>query len=594
MCALFVFACSQHGKFSSSTEGNSSSGLWKFRNEPVENNLANSGQNKTREEAERRGKKFAIATQGEGATQAAAKMIELGGNGADAATAATFAISVERPQSTGIGGGGFLLYFKKGMKAPIALDFREIAPSTAHEKMYQDEKGEIILDKSLTGAYAVAIPGLVAGILQFHRRYGKLPLTDVLAPAIHMAKNGIKIYPELAEAIVEEADRLKKFPASQSLFFHQDGTPLKVGDILKQPDLAKTLEAIQQKGVAGFYGGRVATAIVETMRKYGNKVTKADLQKYLVKERKPVAMSLQDYQVYSMAPPSSGGTHIAQILGVSQKGLRASKGPMHDQNVHLTASAMQMAFYDRARYMGDPDYVKVPVAQLIGPNYVNFLEQQFLPERARKAGEFQSWPEVEKMATKPESSETTHFSILTSDGEAVASTQTINGHFGSAITVPGTGIVLNNEMDDFAAKVGASNLFGAIGGTNNLPVAGKRPLSSMSPTLVFGKEGPIMAVGTPSGTRILTCVAQTLLNRYIYGLDLFNSLSTVRFHQQWQPDKLFVEHPGFPPETTARLQKLGYDVELKDLGCRIQAVENSDGTLIAVTDPRGEGAAFAQ
>jgi len=546
-----------------------------------------------RGKVERSGQKYGIATQGSGATQAARKMFELGGNAADAATAATFAISVERPQSTGLGGGGFLLYYHPSLKnGPVAFDFREMAPARSHEKMFLDAKGEVVPDKSLVGIHAVGVPGLVSGIVKFHRRFGNLPLAVVIAPAIAMAEEGIMVYPELAEAIEEEAEHLLMFPASKEIFL-PGGIGLKVGQLLKQRDLAMTLRAISAKGEAGFYSGSVGHKIAAYSKKLGWPITLDDLRRYLVKERTPVSTRFGDYTLYSMAPPSSGGTHIAQIIGMSHGLLRPEKGPMWEQNIHVVASAMQTAFFDRARYLGDPDFVKVPVATLIGPKYLQDLQGRIKLDKARKGDDFAGWPDAFHFEGPKESDQTTHFSILTKDGEAVVSTQTINGHFGSAIVVPGTGVVLNNEMDDFATKVGASNLFGAIGGENNLPEAKKRPLSSMSPTLVFKNSLPVLALGTPSGTRILTCVAQTVINRLIYGLDLYDSVALLRYHQQWMPDKLFVEERGFPKNQHEALTALGHVIETKDIGCRIQAVELNEKKINAVSDPRGEGSSYA-
>ncbi|MBI2518934.1 MAG: gamma-glutamyltransferase [Bdellovibrio sp.] len=550
-----------------------------------------------RTKVERSGQKYGVATQGSGATEASRRMFELGGNAADAATAASFAISVERPQSTGLGGGGFLLYYHPSFKkGPVAFDFREMAPAKSHAKMFLDDKGEVIPDKSLTGIHSVGVPGLVSGIIKFHRRFGVLPLSVVMAPAIAMAENGISVYPELAEAIESEAERLLKFPASKEIFL-PGGQGLKVGQILIQKDLANTLRDISEKGEAGFYSGSVGRKIAKYSKSLGQQISLNDLQSYLVKERVPVSAQFGDYTLYSMAPPSSGGVHIAQIIGMSHGLLRPEKGPMDEHNIHVVASAMQMAFYDRARYLGDPDFVKVPLDTLISQNYLQDLQGRIKGDVARKGDDFAVWPDAFHFKGPKESDQTTHFSILTKDGEAVVSTQTINGHFGSAIVVPGTGVVLNNEMDDFATKVGASNLFGAIGGENNLPAAKKRPLSSMSPTLVFKKNRPILALGTPSGTRILTCVAQTVINRLIYGMDLYDSVALLRYHQQWMPDKLFVEARGLPDRQHQALTAMGHIIETKDIGCRIQAVEligdMNDRKINAVSDPRGEGSSYA-
>lgn len=543
----------------------------------------------TRAGHEASGQKWAIATQGEGASSAGAKMFALGGNAVDAAVAISFAISVERPQSTGIGGGGFLLLHVPGMEEPIAFDFREKAPARANKNMYLDSKGNVIENKSLDGIFAVGVPGLVAGVLEIHKRYGLLELSEVLAPAIALAEKGFKIYPELEEAIIDRAPVLSQYKDSKKIFLNTDGSPRKAGEILIQADLAKTLKEIAKRGHDGFYRGWVAEAIINEHRRNKGLMTKQDLIGYDVKVRKPVHGTYDGNDVYSMSPPSSGGTHVIQILNTVERDNLRRYGVQDARSVHLIASAMQQAFADRATHLGDADFVKVPVSELTSKEYAQKIRVKIPEERALKRSEVKA-----SNFEFSEHDETTHFTVMDEQGIVVASTQTINGWFGSGVVAQGTGIVLNNEMDDFATKAGAANLFGAIGGEKNLVAPGKRPLSSMSPTIVLRYGKPILALGTPSGTRILTCVAQTLLNRLEFRLPLWESVAALRYHQQWAPDQLRFEEVAIPSKLEAKLSDMGHELVKQDLGCKIQAIEKDGLNLRAVSDPRGEGRALAQ
>lgn len=534
---------------------------------------------------EARSRKFMITSQGEASTQAGAEMFRQGGNAIDAAVAVSFAISVERPQSTGIGGGGFMLVHFAKTKETIALDFREKAPLAASRNMYLDKKGDTLPKLSLDGALSVGVPGLVAGLKEAHRKYGKLPWSKVIAPAIRLAEEGITVYPHLEKAIKHREAVLRQFPDSRKLFFRPDGTPLQVGDQLKQPDLAKTLRTIQARGKDGFYQGWVARAIVQSQEKHGGLITLKDLATYNVKVREPLRADYNGYQVVSMPPPSSGGVHVLQILNILENVDLKSLGPFSPQAIHYTASAMQQAFADRATYLGDSDFVEVPVKELISQEYANHLFKQINSELAR--------PSSEVKAGNPklpyESDETTHFTVMDAKGNTVSSTQTINYYFGSGVVAEGTGIVLNDEMDDFSAKPGALNVFGAVGSDKNAIEPNKRPLSSMSPTIVFEKDKPILALGTPSGTRIITCVASTLLNYLTYDMPLFDAVASLRYHHQWIPDEIRVDAPGFPDRLDDALRERGFHVHTKPLSCRINAIATHGSELHGVADPRGEG-----
>ena len=530
-----------------------------------------------------RGTRYVMATQGRASGWAGQRMYRQGGNAIDAAVAISFALSVERPQSTGIGGGGFLLLRRPGSDRPEAWDFREKAPFKSHPRMFLDKKGNVMEGKSREGVLSVGVPGLVAGLVEVHARYGRLPLAKVLAPAIELAERGFSVYPELAKALKSKQETLKKFPATQKIFF-KEGRTLRRGDVLVQKDLAGVLRSIAQKGRRGFYGGAVARAIVGEIRRHKGLITIKDLEAYNVKKRVPVRGNYKGRDIFSMSPPSSGGIHLIQILNIAERFDLKRYGPHHPQSVHRVGSAMQQAFADRSEYLGDADFVSVPVSQLISKRYASRVAAKISKGGARKRVQVSPGAGFAK-----EPDQTTHFSLMDSQGWAVSSTQTINGYFGSGVVVPGTGIVLNNEMDDFAAKVGADNLFMAIGSEKNLPAPEKRPLSSMSPTIVMKGGKPLMALGSPSGTRIITCVAQTLLNYFEYGLSLKDSVAAVRYHHQWFPDEIRIDDVGFPRSTEKALEGMGYTLRRRNLGCRVQAVVREGDRLVGVSDIRGWG-----
>ena len=534
------------------------------------------------------GDNFVIATQGEAASRAGALMFERGGNTVDAAVAVSFAISVERQESTGIGGGGFILIYDARSLQTFAVDFRERAPLKADEKLFLDKNGKIIDGKSTEGIFSAAVPGTVAGLVEVHKRFGKLPLNEVMTPAIELAGKGFKINEHLANAIDAKKDLLQQYPSSAKIFLHNDGSPKKAGEILVQNDLARTLDLISKKGGDGFYKGTIAKAIIAEGKKLGGLITEKDLNNYKVVWRKPVSGFYLGYKVVSMPPPSSGGVHVIEILNILEEKKVRGK-PYSTENIHTTAAAMQRAFADRAKYLGDTDFVKVPIETLIDKNYAKKIANEITP-KARPSSELQ-----EVSLKGHESNQTTHFSIMDKEGNVVTSTQTINGWLGSGVVVPGTGIILNNEMDDFAASIGASNMFGAIGGSNNLIAPGKRPLSSMSPTIVFDKGNrPFFSLGSPSGTRIITCVTLVIQNKLAYNLTYKDAVAALRYHHQWMPDTIFVEPPYLNTKVEKSLIDKGYNITEKPLGCDIQLVAREGTHLIAVADPRGVGKAIGK
>lgn len=536
-----------------------------------------------------RGTRAIISTQGVAATDAARQMLERGGSVIDAAVAASFAISVERPHSTGIGGGGFLLFREARTGRSFAVDFRERAPRAAREKMFIDSapgpsRGEVIPKLSLDGALASGVPGLVAGLLEIHRKWGRLPLATVMAPAIRLARQGLVVYPALAQALEDRKSVLSKYPATRAIFLKPDGSPYITGERLIQKDLAQTLERIAREGSRAFYRGRISQAIVAESRRLGGILSERDLREYPVKWRAPVRGSFKGFEILSMPPPSSGGTHVIEVLNILEKDDLKSKGVLSTQSIHLVASALQLAFADRAKYMGDPDFVPVPTSRLLSKDHAARLRAFIDPKKARPSAQIPS---------QHESNETTHFSILDAEGNAVSSTQTINGWMGSGVVVPGTGILLNNEMDDFSAKPGAANLFGAVGGSANAIAPGKTPLSSMSPTIVLKDGRPMLVVGAPGGTRIISCVVQSILNYLEFGLPLGEAITIPRFHHQWLPDQLSIDAPGPAPEVQAELTRMGHALKVGPdaVHCRVMAVAREGDSLVGASDPRDAGTA---
>lgn len=543
-----------------------------------------------RRTTEASGKEYAISTQGKASTQAAEQMYQAGGNMIDAAVAASFTIAVERPHSTGISGGGFLLFRDAKTKKIHAVDFRERAPLKATEGMFLGSNGKAVPRKSIYGPLSVAVPGMVAGLYEIHQKFGKLPWEKVLQPAIQLAEQGFPVYPSLHGAMLNERKNLAEDPAARKIFLDPKMQAWPEGKILIQKDLAATLRKIAKEGKKGFYEGSVGARIVNYMNKNHGLISKQDFAEYKVIWRTPVEGEFKGYKIFSMPPPSSGGIHVIQFLNFLENDNLAKAGPLSKQAIHLEAAALQSAFTDRAQYLGDPDFWKVPVKGLTSKEYSRKRRSEVNLDKARTASEI--------MYGDPEpyeSTETTHLSIMDKDGNAVATTQTINGYFGAGVVVPETGIVLNNEMDDFSAQVGAQNLFGAVGGKANAIVPKKTPLSSMSPTIVMKNDIPVMSLGAPGGTRIISCVAQTIFNHLEFQLPLFDSVAMIRLHHQWKPDVLTIDPPGPDYDTRLALEQMGYNVEIESVPCYTMAISRDvNGLMTAVSDPRDSGMSLAK
>lgn len=536
------------------------------------------------------GKKFVVAAQGKVAAQAAKEMFEAGGNIIDAAVAASFVISVERPHSTGLGGGGFLLYREAATGKTYAIDFRERAPARATRDMYLDKNGEVIPSLSTKGIRSVAVPGLVAGLVESHQKFGKLSLSRVVEPAARLAEEGLEVYPGLAKALVSERENLARFPSSKEIFLKPDGAPYAVGEKIAQKNLARTIRLIGREGRTAFYQGPIAKEILAESKQRNGLLQQKDFDQYKVRWKEPLHGNYKGFDLYSMPPPSSGGLHVIEILNILERDPLRELGFLSAESVHRTASAMQLAFADRAEYLGDPDFVQVPVTSLLHKSYAARLRAK-IKDRALPSNEIRPG-----LKSRDESFETTHFSIMDEAGNVVSSTQTINLYFGSALVAGNTGILLNDEMDDFSAKPGVANAFGAIGGDANAIAPGKAPLSSMSPTIVVQKGIPVMAVGAPGGTRIITCVAQTILNYLEYKLPIYEAVAAPRFHHQWQPDRIDFDAPGPGKKVLEALRAKGHQVKVEEeaVPCRVEAVVREGDLFRGAADPRDLGAVIGR
>lgn len=519
-----------------------------------------------------------VATENELASQVGLQILQAGGNAVDAAVAIGFALAVVLPNAGNIGGGGFMMYHDTASKNEVALDFREVAPAGAHRDLYLDEQGNVIDGKSLFTHYAVGVPGTVAGLEHALKKWGSLSLKQVMQPAIDLAENGFTVSETLAKVLTNSADNMGQWPATTAIFW-RNGAPLKAGDKLVQKDLANSLKLIAQQGSYAFYKGEIAKKIVSEMQAYPGAITMADLANYQAIERQPIRGTYRGYDIVTMPPPSSGGPHLVQILNILERWPMGEWGHNSAQSVHHMAESMKLAYADRAEYLGDPDFVEVPVAGLISKHYADNLAQRInataTPAQYIKPGNPLPY----------ESDQTTHYSVMDKAGNAVAVTYTLNTNFGSGIVAGKTGILLNNEMDDFSAKPGVANAYGLVGGEANSVAAGKRPLSSMTPTLVLKDGEPVLITGSPGGARIITTVLQTVMNTIDYGMNPAESASALRIHHQWTPDELRVEQ-GFNIDTKRLLEQKGHTVNTKASMGRTQTIQRDGDTLWGYSDPR--------
>lgn len=519
------------------------------------------------------------------ASEIGLSILKQGGNAIDAAVATTLAISVAEPFSAGIGGGGFLMFYQAQKNETKALDFRERAPLKATQNMYLDAQGKVRPNSSINGYLAVATPGTIAGLYEAHRQYGKLPWKTVVAPSVNLAQSGFPVSHRFTEATTS-----RKFQnaEAQKIFTHQ-GKPYQPGEIFKQPDLAATLSAIAVDPNS-FYQGKIANAIVNDMRVNKGLITLEDLKQYRPIWRAPVCGDFRQARVCSMPPPSSGGVHLIQMLNLVSDTDLKTMGWRNPDSLHLLAESMRIAYADRATYLGDPDFVKVPVSALISPAYAKLRRSEINPKKAAPSVKPGDSAVLQKLSK--ESTETSHLTVVDRDRNAVSLTFTINLGFGAGIVAKGTGIVLNNEMDDFAIAPNTPNAFGLVGGQANAIAPRKTPLSSMTPTIITENGKLRMAVGAPGGSTIITTVLQSILNVLVYEMDVRQAISAPRIHHQWQPDRLNVEQRGLDPLTISDLQRRGHQIYQRgNWGNANAIVVRPDGGLEGAADPRGEGTA---
>ncbi len=506
-------------------------------------------------------------------------ILKKGGNAVDAAVAMQFALAVVYPDAGNIGGGGFMVYRSAAGKL-ATLDFREKAPGNASRDMYLDSAGNAITEKSIFGHLAAGVPGSVDGMVKAHARFGKLSWAEVVQPALDLAKNGFPITENQAEEFAEMQEQLKKYNPGKAYFIKDKWAK---GDSWIQNDLAKTLELIRDKGREGFYAGQVADQIVAEMLAGGGLISKEDLKNYQAQWRQPLVGNYKHYKIITMPPPSSGGIALVQLLNSVEKYPLKRYGFNSDSSMQVMIEAERRVYADRATHLGDPDFYKVPQKYLINPIYSKQRMSNFNWERATLSSD------IKAGLVPKESEETTHFSIVDREGNAVAITTTLNGGFGSMVFVKGAGFLLNNEMDDFSVKAGTPNMFGLLGGEANAIQPGKRMLSSMTPTILEKNGDLFMVVGTPGGSTIITSVFQTILNTIEFDMGIQSAVNAKRFHHQWLPDEVVVEKGGMDSLVRTKLEKKGYTFrERKAIG-RVDAILKTQwGYYEGGADPRGD------
>jgi gamma-glutamyltranspeptidase / glutathione hydrolase len=533
-----------------------------------------------------RAKRGIVASTSEMASQVGVDVLKRGGNAVDAAIAVAFALAVTYPAAGNLGGGGFMMIRMRNGKT-VAIDYREMAPAAAHRNVYLDKDGNLIKGEgsSTVGYRASGVPGTVAGMELALKRYGsgKLTWSQLLEPARRLAAQGFPMGHILARSL-QGNDYLEKYPETRKIFL-RNGNFYNEGDIFRQPELAATLSRIQRSGPKEFYQGQTARLIVEDMKRHNGLITMEDMRAYVAKEREPLRGSYRGYEILSMPPPSSGGAVLLEMLNILEGFDLAKHDWASSDRHHLTVEAMRRAFADRAEYMGDADFVKVPVAGLIDKAYAEQLRKTIRTDRASSSEEVSAG-----RPTGHESEETTHFTVVDAQGNAVANTYTLNDSFGSGVVARGTGIVLNNEMDDFAAKPGTPNLYGLIQGERNAVAPGKRPLSAMTPTFVLRKDGSLwFTIGTPGGPTIINTVLQVITNIIDYNMNIQQAIDAPRIHHQWLPDEVVWEPYGLSGDTQLALSNRRHKLVTRPryMGdAQGIMIEEKTGVRLGATDPR--------
>ncbi len=526
--------------------------------------------------------KSAVVSDSALASEAGTKVMAEGGNAVDAAIATAFALAVTFPEAGNIGGGGFMLVRMADGRA-VAIDYREVAPKSASRDMYLDAGGNVVPGMSTFGRKAAGVPGTVAGMWEAHSMYGKLPWKRLVQPAIDLAGKGFPLSESRANEFRQEAARFKVFPDSYEIF-NRKGNFFREGEVWKQPDLAKTLIRIRDQGREGFYGGETARLIDADSKKNNGHIYLSDLAGYKVAVREPVRGSYRGHNILTMPPPSSGGAVLIEMLNMMEHFDVAAAQPHSAAVLHPMVEAMKRAFADRSAHMGDPDFVRVPIRELTAKSYGLKLWEMINPQKATPSSEI-------KAGVFPiqEGEHTTHFSVVDGDGNCVSNTYTLNTSYGAHVVAEGTGILLNNEMDDFTSKVGVPNVFGLIQGEANAIAPGKRPLSSMTPTIVLKEGKPFLVVGSPGGPTIINTVFQTILNVVDHKMTVQEAVAAPRIHHQWLPDEIRWEPRGLNPDTRAKMEAMGHKFAARPArmgSCHAILLDPASGKRHAGVDPR--------
>ena len=526
-----------------------------------------------------------VVAQEERAARIGIEFLDRGGNAVDAAVAVGFAMAVTYPRAGNIGGGGFMVIHLARDNRDLAIDYRETAPAAASETMFLDTQGNADPEKSRDSALSVGVPGTVAGLALAHAKYGsgKFTLAELIAPAIDLAEKGFQVEDDLADSLPQARERLKRWPATTAIFFNGD-QPLREGERLIQLDLADTLRAIAKDGPDAFYRGRTAAQIAGAVVKAGGIMSKDDLANYHPIERAVVRGSYRGYDIISAPPPSSGGVHLIEMLNILEGYDLATLS--REESLHDMIEAMKRAYADRAVFMGDPNSVKIPVDGLTSKAYAKSLRANIGP-RSTPSADIRPGT-----AAEFEGRNTTHFSVIDRDGNAVSNTYTLNFSYGLGLVAEGTGVLLNNELDDFTSKPGTANAYGLVGYNANLPGPGKRPLSSMTPTIVMKDGKPFLITGSPGGSRIISAVLQVIVNAIDFKMPIGQAVSAPRLHQQWQPEDVYVE-PGFAPDVLEALEKRGHKIVATPPHTSTNSIEVTAEDYVGAADRRTRGSLAA-
>ena len=521
-----------------------------------------------------------VVSQRKVASEVGAEILRQGGNAIDAAVATALTLAVVLPRAGNLGGGGFMLIYSNELQKTIAIDYREMAPAKASRDMFLDNKGNYDRKKAQFSLLSAGVPGTVAGLYYALEKYGTLSWNEVLDPAINLAENGFKVPHDLSSVLTNYKNRLTANQATAEAYYKKNKVPYKVGEVMKLPDLAWSLKELKQYGPSAFYQGEIAKKIVAEMERNGGLITLKDLGNYKVKERVPIKGTYKGYEIVSMPPSSSGGVHLIQMLNMLEPFSLNEMGFGSAETIHLLSEVMKRAYSDRSKYLGDTDFVEVPLKGLTSKTYAKNLLKEISLSKVTSSKDISHGNPLPY-----ESPDTTHFSVMDDRGNVVSNTYTLNFSYGSGIVIPGTGILMNNEMDDFSSKKGVPNAYGLVGFEANEIQGRKRPLSSMTPTIVLKDGKPYLVLGSPGGSRIITTVLQVVLNVLEHKMNIKKAVISPRIHHQWLPDVLLVEE-GFSSDTLSLLKAKGHTIRPSRTMGSVQAIVSSGDYFYGAADPR--------